>query len=800
VEPRWTHSNKDGVGTAYSGDSRLWFTIWRGILTEAYYPTIDRPQMRDLELLFSDGETFVDEEKRDLLPEVERIEPHALGYRVRSRPKADRGYSVAKEIISSPHAPCLLERVHVRRAAGGRRPSAVYVLCAPHLEVGGWGNNAWVYEGLGQRLLVAEKGGTWLALGATPGFTRASVGYVGQSDGWTDLIHHKRLEWDFDRAPDGNVALTGELPLPAADDVTIGVAFGHSMPAAMAALFQSLAAPFEEERERFVSQWQRSVSHLPSAGSDHRPGSRDFYHGSYSLLLAHEDKTFPGAFIASLSIPWGAVNTDHDQGGYHLVWTRDMVQTATALLAARNVETPLRGLIYLATCQRPDGGFPQNFWLNGEPFWSGVQLDEVAFPILLAFRLHREGALRSFDALPVVLGAARYLIRNGPATAQDRWEELAGYSPSSLAPVVAAFVAAGAIAREKGDGATATFLEEYADFLECHLEAWTVTDSGTLLPGVPRHYVRIQPMRLQDPGESEQLGEKEVELPNLPPGTRSTYPAKEVVDAGFLQLVRYGIRAPHDPLILDSLRVVDEVLRVATPAGPCWRRFNHDGYGQAEDGGPYVGTGQGRAWPLLTGERGHYELAAGRDARPYLRAMERLATPTGLLPEQVWDAPDMPAAHQFLGRPTESAVPLAWAHAEYLKLSRSIEDGRVFDQVPEVVERYLHRRPPPSPIELWTFRRQVRTVAVGWPLRILAETGFVLRWSEDDWTTTHETTSQRTGAGFDYVDIRSEAAPGRILRFTFHWTDADRWEGRDFAVTVADPPPGSAGEGAPRER
>jgi glucoamylase len=740
--------------------------------------------MRDLELLFSDGEQFLDEEKRDLEPTVERIEPHALGYRVTSRPKAERGYSLVKEIISAPHMACLLQRVRVKPAARGRRPSAAYVLCAPHLEVGGWGNNAWAYQGQGQQVLVAEKGGTWLALGANPGFTRTSVGYVGQSDGWTDLVAHKRLEWEFDQAPDGNVALTGQLPLPDAREFTIGVAFGHSMPAAMAGLFQSLSVPFDEQRERFVNQWQRSVSHLPAHGADHLAGTRDFYHGSYSLLLAHEDKTFPGAFIASLSIPWGAVNTDHDEGGYHLVWTRDMVQIATALLAARNPETPLRALIHLATCQRPDGGFPQNFWINGEPFWSGVQLDEVAFPILLAFRLHRERALQSFDALPMVLGAARYLIRNGPATAQDRWEELAGFSPSTLAVEIAAFVAAGAILREKGDPPTARFLEEYADFLECHLEDWTVTDAGTLLPGVPRHYVRIQPMDLDNPGESEELGDKTVELANLPPGARSTYPAKEVVDSGFLQLVRYGIRAPDDPLILDSLRVVDAVLRVDTPAGPCWRRFNHDGYGQAEDGGPYTGSGRGRAWPLLTGERGHYELAAGRDARPYLRAMERLATPTGLLPEQVWDAPDVPAAHQFFGRPTESAVPLAWAHAEYLKLSRSVEDRQVFDQVPEVVERYLHRRPAPSPIELWTFGRPVRSVRAGWPLRVLAEAPFVLRWTEDDWTTVRETASQRTGAGFDYVDIRLDAKPARVVRFTFHWTEADRWEGRDFAVTV----------------
>jgi glucoamylase len=770
------------VGTAYSADSPLWFTIWRGILTEAYYPTIDRPQMRDLELLFSDGETFVHEEKRDFVPIVERLEPHALGYRVRSR-SSTGGYSIQKEIISAPHLPCLLQHVQLSLGASGRRPTSVYVLCAPHLEVGGWGNNARVYEGLGSEVLVAEKAGTWLALGATPGFRRASVGYVGQSDGWTDLTSHKKLEWEFDSAPDGNVALTGELSVAEAADFTVGVAFGNSIQAATASLYQSLSVPFEAVKKRFLSQWLRSLQRIRPIHQGHHD-RRDFYHGCYSLLLAHEDKVFPGAFIASLSIPWGAVNSDPDQGGYHLVWTRDMVQVAMALIAAGNKETPLRALIYLATCQRPDGGFPQNFWLNGEPFWDGVQLDEVAFPILLAYRLHREGALQSFDPLPMVLGAVRYLLRNGPGSEQDRWEELGGYSPSTLATMIAGFVAASSLLRERGDFPTAKFLIEYADFLECHLEGWTVTENGTLLAGVPRHFVRIQPLKFEDPNENEHLEGKTLALRNIPAGEPSVFPANEIVDAGFLELVRYGIRPPQDPLIVDSLRVTDALLRVETPAGPCWRRFNHDGYGQAEDGGPYTGTGRGRAWPLLTGERGHYELAAGREARPYLRTMEHLSTSTGLLPEQVWDAADIPTAHQFLGRPTESAVPLAWAHAEYIKLTRSIEDRQVFDRIPEVADRYLHQVGPPSPIEVWSFRRQPLLVAPDLALRVLGGAPFVLRWSDDEWAHATETPSTPTTVGTEYVDLRSPSETGRVVRFTFYWPESSRWEGRDFAVTV----------------
>ena len=140
----------------------------------------------------------------------------------------------------------------------------------------------------------------------------------------------------------------------------------------------------------------------------------------------------------------------------------------------------------------------------------------------------------------------------------------------------------------------------------------------------------------------------------------------------------------------DSLRVVDAVLRVETPAGPTWRRYNHDGYGQGPGGEPYTGSGQGRGWPLLTGERGHYELAAGRSPRPYLRAMEVFANGAGLLPEQVWDErTDRPEAGLFLGRPTGSAMPLMWAHAEYIRLLRSTHDGVVFDRISAVADRYL---------------------------------------------------------------------------------------------------------------
>jgi glucoamylase len=590
------------------------------------------------------------------------------------------------------------------------------------------------------------------------------------------------MDWEFDAAEHGNIALIGELDTRHGYEFTLGVAFGSSLHHATTILLQSLGFPFAEHRERFVEQWGRACQHMAPLGRQSGDGGR-LYQASHRLLLAHEDKSYPGAMIASLSIPWGEVKGDEDLGGYHLVWTRDMVSSTTGLLASGNTETPLRALTYLACSQRPDGGFHQNFWIDGEPYWRGIQLDEVAFPILLAWKLREAGALRDFDPYPLVLRAAGYLIRRGPATPQERWEENGGYSPSTLASNIAALTCAAGLALERGDGATAAFLQRHADFLECHVEAWTVTTEGSLAPGIARHFIRLRPVDPEDPQPDEDPNRGAITIRNRPPDERTEFPAKEIVDAGFLELVRYGIRKAGDPLIEDSLRVVDATLKVETPFGPCWRRYNHDGYGQRDDGGPYEGWGTGRAWPLLTGERGHYELAAGRDVAPYLRAIERFATGAGLLPEQVWDAPDRPEARMWLGRPTGAPMPLMWAHAEYVKLLRSAHDGQVFDCIPAVAERYQARRAHP-PIEVWTFNRRARSVRPGTVLRVQAEAPFRLRWTTDEWSVVRDTTSTPTALGIDFVDLplpRLQAAP---IRFTFFWLGVGRWEGRDFAVDV----------------
>jgi glucoamylase len=778
TEPRWTEADKDGIGTAYSSGGRVWFTIRHGILTEVYYPTIDRPQLRDMEFLFVDGNGQFLEEKRDFEAKVERIAP-SQGYRVVSHGR-NKKLSLTKEIIVEPTRACVL--VHAKIEGDGETLQSLktFLLCAPHLEGEGSGNNAFIVEVSGREVLMAERQDRWLAVGVSCGFSRLSCGYVGSSDGYSDLAKNHRMEFEFDEARNGNVALTGELNLSGGSEFTAGLAFGETLSNAVSILFQSLGVPYCERRQVFMRQWQ-------SAAEDRMPLEKvsgdkgHLFEASYNLLLTHEDKLYQGAFIASLTIPWGEARNDKNgKGGYHLVWTRDMVESAMGLLAAGNHRAPLRALIYLAARQEEDGGFPQNFWVDGEPFRNATQLDEIAFPVLLAWRLHQLRLLREFDPFVMVKRAAAFLLHSGPISGEERWEEAGGYSPSTLAPVISALICAAAFARVRKDHTAACFLESYADYLHAHLEEWTVTAKGSLVAGVARYFVRLNPAK---PGEAADPGAVDaamLELVDQPPGAPTAYPARDIVDAGFLQLVRYGIFSADDALVIDSLRVVDAALKVDTPFGPCWHRYSHDGYGQKPDGGAFVKWGQGRAWPLLTGERGHYELDAGHDVCPFLEAMERFSNGTCLLPEQIWEADDLPSAGMRCGGPTGSANPLLWAHSEYLRLLRSIHDGKVFDLIPEVAERY-RGKPARSTIEFWQPNHPVRHARKNHTLRICAPAPFRLHWSHAGDPVWRDADSRPTGVGGEYLDLGAEDFDPRI-EFTFFWKDRGKWEGRNYQV------------------
>jgi len=791
IEPRWTSSAKEGLGTAYHTSCRVWFTLSHGIVNEIYYPSVDQPNTRDFQFLISDGETFCHEEKRDLEHRIEYPERDCVFYRLTNSELGGR-YRLIKHILADPHRSVVLLHTKLEVLDKSLRGKLrLYALLAPHLGRHGAGNSGWCSEIGGNSLLHAERQDVHLVMGCSRGFSRRSIGYVGASDGWQDLMDNFKMDWEFRKAGDGNIALTGEIDLQGGDEFAIAIALGRTCHSTVAKLLQSLAEPFEAHRQAYIRQWQRTVVNPKFDYSKHTSDGGHTYRLSRCILLAHEDKTFQGALVASMSIPWGETKGDSDLGGYHLVWTRDLAQSATALLATGQTGTPLRALIWLAAIQRSDGRFPQNSWINGNAYWCGVQLDEVAAPILLAWRLQREGvALGRFNPCVMILRAAAYLIRQGPVTAQERWEENAGYSPSTLATVIAGLVCAAEFAKQRKDAGTAQFILQYADWLAAHVEEWTVTTAGELVEGLRRHYIRINPT---DPAAPDPHADPNTTMLAIANGG-GLRPAKNVVGGDFLHLVRLGIRAADDPLVRDSIAVMDRLLKLDLPQGPGWRRYNHDGYGQKQNGSAFDGTGVGRSWPILTGERGHYELAAGHDPKPFIASMEKFANEGGMITEQLWDAEDLPEKGMKRGLPTGAAMPLCWSHAEYVSLVRSAHDGVCFDRVESAFQRYVVK-PVVNRHEMWSHRHSIRRVPPGQILRLIVEAEATVVWSANAWASTNKAdTTHISALGLWFADLPTENCPdGSVIEFTFFWKAAGRWEGTNYSVAVTGQSPRASG-------
>jgi glucoamylase len=463
------------------------------------------------------------------------------------------------------------------------------------------------------------------------------------------------------------------------------------------------------------------------------------------------------------------------------------VESACGLLAAGAATDAIRVLRYLESTQEADGHWAQNMWLDGRAYWSGLQMDETAFPILLIDLLRREASQALGDLnrwWEVVRRAAAFLIRNGPVTQQDRWEEDAGYSPFTLAVEISALLAAADLGDAVGQNRIAAYLRETADNWNDNIERWIYSANTVLAKqfGVEGYYVRIAPP--ESDGAASPL-EGFVPIKNRPPG-ESRGSAEDLISPDALALVRFGLRAPNDPRILNTVKVIDSILKVNLPQGPCWYRYNGDGYGEHDDGSPFDGTGVGRPWPLLAGERAHYELAAGRPqtAEELLKVMEYSTQGTRLLPEQVWDAQDIPERELFFGKPSGSACPLVWAHSEYIKLRRSLRDGKIFDQPPQTVQRYIVQDTK-STYFGWQFNNKTRSMPQGKQLRLVLLAAARVRWTLDGWNTVHDTDTRDTGLGMHAADLpSSKLAAGNEILFTFFWLEALRWEGTNFSVVV----------------
>src|ERR1700677_1543606 len=712
IPPRWTSSAKSGVGTALNQHSKVWFPISHGILNEIYFPRVDQACTRDLGLIVTNGRDFFSEEKRHCTFENKAFEPGIPAYEMVNT-EIDRRYRIHKEILTDPYRNVVLQRIRFEPLQGQLSDYRLYALLSPHLGNCGYGNTSWVGDYKGTPMLLAERDGIALAFASSIPWKKMSVGFVGYSDGWQDLSQHFQMQWQYERAEKGNVSCTGEIDVAACNgEFVLALGFGSIVTEAGQQVRSSLLEDFNELRQRYVVQWKNWQNTLIKLDEPER--KYDLSRASTAVLRTHESKDFLGGIIASLSIPWGFSKGDEDLGGYHLVWPRDLVETAGALLAAGAVTDAARVLHYLEATQEADGNWTQNFWLDGRPYWGGVQMDETAFPILLLdlFRREAANALGKLDRWwPMARKAASFIVRAGPTTQQDRWEEDGGYSPFTLAVEIAALLAAADAIEGAGKNAKARYLRDVADGWQEQIDNWTyATDtelSRTL--GIDGYY-----MRIGFSGGDGVFGSR-----GLIP-IRNRAGGNEVLEAGLLvspdalAYVRFGLRAADDPRILNTVAVVDSLLRRELPAGPYWYRYNDDGYGEHADGAPFDGSGIGRLWPLLTGERAHYELAAGRpeEAKRLLATFEASASVGGLLPEQIWDSEDIPEKELFLGRPSGSAMPLVWAHAEHIKLLRSLRDGGVFDMPPQAYARYVKSKPEPAPI-VWRTASKITRIAAG---------------------------------------------------------------------------------------
>ncbi|MEW6519999.1 MAG: glucan 1,4-alpha-glucosidase [Thermodesulfobacteriota bacterium] len=776
----WTYAGKTGIGTSYeqyvgrqysdtgpSGPvSTVWFSLARGIVTETAYGRIDAAQIKDLQLLVT-GPGFFDEEKNATEQQIEYLttdaagRPASLAYRLTNTDR-DNQYVIEKDIFTDPDRQTLFVRVRFTAAADNITP---YILINPHMGNSGRFDVAYVGRDLqGRGYLNARQGHElFLSLRSTASFNRMSAGFVGTSDGWQDLHDNGVMDWGYDYADDGggNVAMMARLETLQAGQTAvfdIAVGFGASHNEAMAAADGSLSEGYDVLLakyngagaavgwEDYLAGLYRLPEMIPATGDNGR-----LLYASAMALKALEDKQNAGALIASLSIPWGDTTPANEYAtGYRAVWPRDFYQCAMALLALGDRETPRVAFDYLPRVQvrsshverdgitidssRP-GWFLQKTQVDGRLEWLQIQLDQTAMPVMLGWKLWKSGLLSEDELVAsywqTLKPAAEFLANGGqvkvtfaeggseeytvqpPWTRMERWEEQSGYSPSTEAAVITGLVVAADIARQVHDPGAAAWYEARADAFAGRLASTMFTTSGAFSGGDKngRYYLRIT--KNDKPNDGEMINGS---------NGRPAINEKEVLDAGFLELVRYGVLPADDPDMLDSLPELDamdlpENLRVKydfTFAGqlgfPGWRRYGNDGYGErTSDGGNYRGSDpsqRGRVWPLFTGERGHYELERlkaennGQISQQqldglkatYVRAMEHFANEGLMLPEQVFDGVGDNSTHHYaVGEGTDSATPLAWCHAEYIKLVRSLTDRNVWDSYQVVRERYAPR-------------------------------------------------------------------------------------------------------------
>jgi glucoamylase len=742
-------ARKDCLGTARNRTSKVWYTVANGVLSDVYYPTVDNTNVETLQYVVTDGATFTDLQTRDTSYTVQPLDPTGMSCRVTTTANSGR-YRIVTDYLTDPGRDALLLRVRFEPLAPG--DLRLYLRLDPTVNGNGGGgagnggaDTGTVDTSTGDPVPVAIDTVTatnaanrdyaqpvFAALDASTPFAAVSNGFAGtDSDGLTQLDRDHALTATFTDAAQGNLVQTAQVDLSAGHQLTLALGFGATQREAVDTAGAALRTGFAGALVRYALGWVAYDAGLippplrfPGLGADAARELRRVYYLSANVLKASEDKTFPGAVVASLASPWGQAVSAGDPnntyfGSYREVFARDLYETFTGLLLSGDRATARATVRFLFERQQlPDGSMPRNSLVNGKPAPDtfGVQLDEVTYPILMAWQAGLTDGAFYRDHLK---RAADFAVSHGPSFGSERWEEQGGFSPSTIAAEIAGLIAAADIAARNGDTAAARVYRGVADDFQRSVKGWTVTSNG---PASPDPYF----IRLSKTGDPN--ADIDYNVGNGGP----TLDQREVIDAGFLELPRLGMLPADDPDVVRSLRVVDDAARFETRSGPGWHRYNGDGYGDGDsDGHPWApsGRGNGHLWPVLAGERAEHHISLGDRATAalLLDSMRRFASGFGLIPEQGWENPDLPpspfgtapevASIGFVnGKPVGSASPLTWSAAQYVRLVRDLAAGRLLEQPANTVHRYVTNQQRQTTLQVT--EPQDRTPVPGSPVTV----------------------------------------------------------------------------------
>lgn len=672
IQPNWSSAKKVVAVSAFEDTqdikSPVYLTAAHGILTEVFFPTVDKGQIKDSQLLVVTDKGEFLQERTDFTHRVVHLDSALVTL---ENTHAASGLKISHTLFPHPNKSWVIDRVRVEVPRSGFR---FYLLTNPQLDNTGYHDSAWVTP----TGFYVQDGATSMQLLTTVPMRKKSVGFVGFSDGYQDLVSDQTMNFEFQQALGGNVALTGELDLSDKRGVyEFFVVYQFSMGAKGREVERVSGDELLKAQQDFQAGWNKYLKSLP-APKFRNAQEEKLYWRSLVTIKSHEDKLNPGALVASLSIPWGEKQFEtqgHKIGGYHLIWPRDLYHVALSMLLAGDKKVPLNALRYLAQIQYKkqdgvwnyhprvipkEGAFPQNTWVNGEEYWSGLQIDQVGQPVLLFFQLYKrlspqeqQSLLREFQ--PMVTKALDFIQNYGPWSAQERWEENFGISPNSFAAATAALMVGGEVFKgtAKGEGYFRTansWLNKPGD----NIDTWTFTYNG--VHGSGGYYLRVGGCARFDSAWDPYTSE-DCHVAN----SHLRVATSDFIDQGFLDLALLGLKAANDEKILSSLKLVNQKIKVTTPTGTGWYRYLHDAYGE---------DGKGRLWPLLGGEHGRFALelfktgsiaedSAMNQVNQVMNSFIGFANDGLMIPEQIFE-------NDGLG--TGAATPLAWSHAEYIKL------------------------------------------------------------------------------------------------------------------------------------